>query len=293
MLECAVTAVSDNLLPQRRRHLLLFDVQPRAAAGARRPVRDVGAADRAHRPLARDVGAQGVSVRAAARDRRPGHRSSISTAARARSLAAERAGRSGGVDALRLPGQARDQRARAAEAPASRRQSGRTAARARLQHRAMHRRCSRTSMRAGTSSRGAGRRTAGRRRRALRRAACPPRTSASAAARSSARIRAGRLSFAERAAPADAGRAHRLRPRREEARARLGVGALAGHLRMARGDARAREPRAATAGSLDQLVVVRSDGERIALGLRHARRARRRRRARACRCAVAAARRER
>ena len=72
MLDCAVTAVSDDLMPQRRRHLLLLDVQPRAAARARRPLRDVGEADRAHRPLARDVGAQDLSLCAAARNRGPG-----------------------------------------------------------------------------------------------------------------------------------------------------------------------------------------------------------------------------
>ena len=70
MLECAVTAVSDELMPQRGRHLLLFDLHARAAAGSRRSLRDVGEADRAHRPLARHVVAQGFSVRAAARDRR-------------------------------------------------------------------------------------------------------------------------------------------------------------------------------------------------------------------------------
>ena len=59
--------------PQRRRHLLLFDVQPRAAARARRSLRDVGETDRAHGSLARDVGAQGLSLRAAARNRGPRH----------------------------------------------------------------------------------------------------------------------------------------------------------------------------------------------------------------------------
>ena len=60
---------------ERRRHLLLFDVQPRAAARPRRSLRDVREADRAHRPLARHVGAQGLSrTRSSAR---PKARSSL------------------------------------------------------------------------------------------------------------------------------------------------------------------------------------------------------------------------
>ena len=76
-------------------------------------------------------------VRAAARNRRPGH-SHRSRRRRGRDARAERARQSGGVDALRLSRQARDQRPRAIEAPAIRRQPGGIAARARLQHRAMH-----------------------------------------------------------------------------------------------------------------------------------------------------------
>ena len=60
------------------------------------------------------------------RRRRPARRSS------------RRAARTRRIDALRLSGQARDERARTLEAPADRRQSGRAAARPRLQRRAVH-----------------------------------------------------------------------------------------------------------------------------------------------------------
>ncbi len=65
MLECAVTSVSDDLMPQRDRDFLLFDLQSRLAARAGGSVRNDGPPDRAHRPLARDVGAQDLPLRAA------------------------------------------------------------------------------------------------------------------------------------------------------------------------------------------------------------------------------------
>src|SRR6266508_1685821 len=114
--------------PQRRGHLVLLDLQPRAAARARRSVRDDGEADRAHRPLARDVGAQGVSVRRAARERgtrdRGGPRRQL-----ARDARLDDAAQRPTVDALRLSRQARDQRARPAQAIADRRESRGAAAR--------------------------------------------------------------------------------------------------------------------------------------------------------------------
>ena len=70
MLDCTGSAVSDPLIPHGRGHLVLLDLQPRAAAGARRPLRDVGQADPARRPLAGDVGAQGPPDAVAARSRR-------------------------------------------------------------------------------------------------------------------------------------------------------------------------------------------------------------------------------
>ena len=99
-----------------------------------------------------------------------------------------------GLDALRLSRQARDQRPRAPEASADRGDPRRAAARPRLQRRAMHDapRASRRALVPGASPRGRGRRG---RRSISAEAASAPRTSASAAARSSARIPLGRLSF--------------------------------------------------------------------------------------------------
>ena len=121
MLDCAVTAVSDDLHAATRvGHLLLLDVQPRAAARARRSVRDDGAADRARRPLARRMWARKIfPVRAAARDRGPGDARRPRRRRWARWLAPRRRASPPRVDALRLPGQARDQRARPAEAAAA------------------------------------------------------------------------------------------------------------------------------------------------------------------------------
>ena len=137
MLECAVTAVSDDLMPNAigiscystYSHALLLGLADPCAMS----VTQIELTDRwlAH------VGAQGLPLRAAARDRRPGDRRRPRQPRRrgARRRSHRAAGR---VDALRLPGQARDQRARAAEATADRRESRRAAARPRLQRRAMH-----------------------------------------------------------------------------------------------------------------------------------------------------------
>ena len=57
-----------------RKPFVLFDVQPRPAAGTRRPLCAECAADRAHGSLAGPVGAEGVSLRQAARERRCRHR---------------------------------------------------------------------------------------------------------------------------------------------------------------------------------------------------------------------------
>ncbi|MBK6336311.1 MAG: hypothetical protein IPF60_11295 [Betaproteobacteria bacterium] len=65
MLECAVTAVIGRPAPERRGHIVLFDLQPRAAVRPRRPLRDDGEADRARRPLAGDVGARSSPCAAA------------------------------------------------------------------------------------------------------------------------------------------------------------------------------------------------------------------------------------
>ena len=164
MLECAVTAVSDELTPQRGRHLVLLDLLPRAAAGPRRPLRDVGQADRADRPLAVDVGAQGLPVRAAARDRGPGDRRSTSTRPPARRSCRSRRAHARDVDALRLSGQARDQRPRAAEAARRPAPIPRSCSSATTRASKRARRCCRISTRTGTSCR-AQRRT--RRRPAL------------------------------------------------------------------------------------------------------------------------------
>ncbi len=168
---------------QRRRHFLLFDIQPRASARARRSVRDVGEAARTRRPVARDVGAQALPVRAAARDRRAGdHRRSRQLDRR--DAVCDRPAKSVASDAFRLPGQACDQRSRPTQATAVRSQSRGAAARARLRRRAMHDAAWVTSMRTGIRFRGMPR-EASRGASSCAPAACPPRTFALADARSS------------------------------------------------------------------------------------------------------------
>ena len=137
MLECAVTSVSDNLLPNAvgiscystYSHALLLGLADPCAMS----VRQIELTDRwlamwARKvfPYAQQRETEGPVILDRSRRRRR------------RGARAERAGRSGGVDALRLSRQARDQRARPPEAAAIRRQPGGAAARARLQPRAMH-----------------------------------------------------------------------------------------------------------------------------------------------------------
>ena len=152
------------------------------------------------------------------------------------------------VDALRLSGQARDQRARAPEAPADGRQSGRAAARPRLQRRAMHdaARASRCALVPGAAPRGRTRRATaielcagglGGRVLPHRRPHVRPQGSAAA-----------RLSFQGAQHLQTLGRADRLRPRARGRRAHVGVGALEGHLRVARGGGRAHRRDRSIAG---------------------------------------------
>ena len=125
----------------RGRAVVLFDVQPRIAAGARRSVRADRAADRAHRSLARPVGAQGISVREAARERRPGRSSSISKAGMARCSPARRPPRKAPRCASVIPAKLVDQRARTFEAPRERCDAGRAATGRRRVERGVQRRC--------------------------------------------------------------------------------------------------------------------------------------------------------
>ena len=189
MLDCAVTAVSDDLMPHAVGiscystycHALLLGLADPCAMS--RP------ADRARRPLARPVGAQGLPVRAAARDRRSGDpRRPRRHGRRAGSPPRRRATRRASMR-FGYPGQARDQRARAPEAPRGGRDARRAAARPRHVGRAVRRaaRAPRRALVPAAAARRATRRTTAHRSHAP--AACRPRTSASAAARSTARIR--------------------------------------------------------------------------------------------------------
>ena len=146
----------------------------------------------------------------------------------------DRAAPGAGVDALRLSGQARHQRARPPEAAADGRQPRRAAARSRLQRRAVHdaARASRCALVPG-ATRAA---EAPRRTSISAVAASAPRTSASAAARSTARIRWGACRSRE---PSICRRWMRS-PTTTAARGRrahVGLGALERQLRVARGRA--------------------------------------------------------
>ena len=112
---------------ERHRRVVLLDLFARAADAAGRPVRDDRAPDRVDRPLALDVGAQGFSVRAAARDGGTGnHRRPRRTCRRG--TGAGRAPPSERSHPIRLPGEARNQREGTHEAACHRRQSGGAAA---------------------------------------------------------------------------------------------------------------------------------------------------------------------
>ena len=163
---------------------------PRAAARARRSVRDVGAPDRAHRPLARRSGrarsfpyaqqreTEGPVI--ADRPRRRRRRDAGSPARRAMPPPSMR---------YRLSRQARDQRARAPEAacrPAPIRRSCSSATTCRVEQCVSAAVASRRALVPAAARR---RRTSPTRARAVRRRPAAPRISASAAARSTARIR--------------------------------------------------------------------------------------------------------
>jgi hypothetical protein len=119
MLECAVTSVSDSLLPERRRHLVLFDVQPRVLLGLADPcamsVRQIELTDRWLAMWARKVFPYAQQRETEGPVDRDGPRWRLGRRSRA-----ERATRRDGIDALRIPGQARDQRARPPESDCSR-----------------------------------------------------------------------------------------------------------------------------------------------------------------------------
>ena len=93
---------------------------------------------------------------------------------------------------------------------------------------------------------------------------------------------AGTADVPGRAAPADAGRADRLRPLQGRRRAELGLGAVVRGLRVARARWLLRRRGTRYRWFLDQLVVVRDD-ERVRVGLRHPRRAGRRTASSRCR----------
>ena len=136
MLDCTVAAVSDDLNPQAVGmscystyvHALLLGLADPFSMSVRQI--------ELLRSLAVAVGAQGVSVRAGTRKRRPGDHGRPRPGERARA-GCDDARQPAALGALRLSGQARDERARTPEAPVHRRQSCRAPARPRRIRRAM------------------------------------------------------------------------------------------------------------------------------------------------------------
>ena len=141
MLDCAMASVSDHLMPDAEGLSCYSTYSHGAAAGARRPLCAECAADRAHRSLAGPVVAQGVSLRQAARERRCRSSSSTSKRTHGAVLANSSAGTHSAIGALRLSGEARDERSRPAEAARQRRDAGRAATRRRRVDRSGRRRC--------------------------------------------------------------------------------------------------------------------------------------------------------
>ncbi len=173
MLDCAVTAVSDDLMPHAVGMSCYSTYSHALLLGARRPVRD----DRSRQIELADrwLGEWARKIFPYAQQREtegPVIVVDLDSPAGAAARCQRRPRNPPAVDALRLSRQARHQRARPPEAPADRRQSGRAAARPRLQRRAVHGAARRISMRTGTRCRGAQRRRRARVDRALRRAAC-------------------------------------------------------------------------------------------------------------------------
>ena len=265
MLDCAVTAVSDDLMPNgvgiscysTYSHALLLGLADPYAMS----VKQIELADRWLAMWARKI----FPYAQQRESEGPVLIVDLDVDRRAR-RSSRRRRRRRAADAMRFgyPVQARDQRPRAAEAPAGRRESGGAAARARLQRRAVHDAARRTSTRSWYQP---PRRVGDRRRSAVE--LC-------AGGLAAAYFRVGGRTFdredplgrvyAQKApAPADAGRADRLRPRPRRGRAQLAVGALAGRLRVARGARCTRDRRRAHRWMLDQLVVVRED-DRVRLG---------------------------
>ena len=258
MLECAVTAVSDNLIPNAvgiscystYSHALLLGLADPCAMS----VKQIELTDRWLAMWARKV----FPYARAARNRRPGraHRP------RRRNGRDARAGAPGErrrIDALRLPGKARDERARSTEAAADGRQPGRAAARPRLQRRAVHG-AARPPRRAVVSA--AAPHDGGARRRGVELCAggLPARIFVSAGARSSERIRRSRCRSRRPSNVQTLAAGRRLRPRPRGCRTRMAVGALARRARSrdaaicARSDALHR-------WSLEQLAIVRATGD--------------------------------
>ena len=183
-------------------------------------------ADRAHRPLARAVGAQGLSrTRSSAKPKAPLLLIDLDAAVGRGARSRRRPRQSASVDALRLSGKARHQRARAAEAAAD---AARIPAELQLGHdcqrRAVHG-AARAPRRTLVPHRAQARRA---RREAEHRACAAAASRGGVFPRRRTHVRPPGSARAAvvpgRAAPADAGRAHRLRPLQGRSRAQLARG---------------------------------------------------------------------
>ena len=263
LLDCAGHRGVGRPAAARRRHLLLFDLLPRDPAGPRRSVQPVGAPDRARRSLARPVGAQDLSLFAAARDRGPGHPHGPRLVGAGRRLHPPRPRNAPASMRYGYPGKlatsvrGRMKRLAGGATPAELQLGHDTSlegSAALLAHLDAH--WYQLPLRAQEVHQQSIEITAGGVQAAYFRVG--GRTF-------DRQDPLGRLDVPGRAAPADARRADRLRPLQGRRRAQLAVGAMAGRIQLAA----TRTSCAASATRyrwfLDQLVVVR-DEERTRLG---------------------------